>query len=94
MNISMDFDDTYTRDPAAWDRVIEILRLAGHTVYVITMRHRSEGKDVEAALAGKVDGIYYTGRRAKEAFMYAQRIRIDVWIDDSPNWILNNAIVS
>lgn len=91
MNISLDFDDTYTRDPDAWNRVIAIMRGQGHKVYCITMRNEAEGEPVRKALEGRVDEIYYTNRFAKQKFMFERGINIHVWIDDSPGWILKDA---
>lgn len=94
MNISLDYDDTYTRDPALWDAFIEQARKQGHKVFCVTMRypHWSESKPVFESLTGKVDDFFFTGRKAKRPFMYQQRINIDVWIDDQPNWIVTDAL--
>lgn len=88
MNLGLDYDDTYTRDPATWNAVISLLRKAGHTVYVVTWRFADECGQVTRDLAGRVDGIYPTGRQAKEAYMYRQGVKIDVMIDDNPrSWL-------
>ncbi len=92
MNISLDYDDTYTRDPIMWNQIITMMRMCGHRVYVVTMRYESEGYAVKAALEGKVDGIYFTSRQAKAEFMYSHHaIKIDVWIDDQPFFVLHGA---
>jgi hydroxymethylpyrimidine pyrophosphatase-like HAD family hydrolase len=88
MNIGLDYDDTFTRDPKTWDKVLEVLRKAGHKIYVVTWRSESEMHQVYEALDGKVHGFYATNRKAKEPYMYKQGIRIDVMIDDNPNaWV-------
>lgn len=91
MNISLDFDDTYTKDPALWNKFIVEARASGHRVFVVTMRygHGPEAEEVRNLLGdGKTDGIYFTGRRFKEEFMARESdIRIDVWIDDTPRFI-------
>ncbi len=84
MNIGLDYDDTYTRDPRTWDKVLDVLRKANHKIYVVTWRSSNESLEVYEALDGKVHGIFFTDRKAKEKFMYAQGIRIDVMIDDNP----------
>lgn len=86
MNLSIDFDDTYTRDPDTWDKVIEIFRSAGHKVYCVTWRSDTfENKaEVGSMLNHKVDAIFFTGQQAKKEYMYAQGIVINVWIDDMP----------
>lgn len=95
MNLGLDYDDTYTKDPATWDAVLQIFRAAGHKVFVTTWRfdkddmYGNEGAIVRHDLTGKVDGFYFTGRQGKQRFMYAQGIHIDIWIDDNPSAILH-----
>jgi hypothetical protein len=93
MNISLDYDDTYTRDPKAWLMFIKLFRARGHKVYCVTMRHNigTQALEVIDALDTEVDGIYFTGHKAKENFMFDQGIRIDVWIDDQPNFVNQDA---
>jgi hypothetical protein len=93
MNISLDYDQTYTRAPAIWDNFITLLKQGGHNVYVVTMRYDKpiEADEVKDALASKVDGIYFTGRKAKSKFMFERGISIDVWVDDMPFFVDNDA---
>lgn len=89
--LSLDFDETYTRDPGLWDGFIKLARDRGHKVYCVTMRYPQEGIEVIRALDGKVDGIYFTGRKAKNKFMFEQGIMVNVWIDDMPLFVLVDA---
>lgn len=92
MIVSLDYDGTYTRDPQVWDQIIEVLRLQGHEVYVVTMRYEAtQGQEVYEALSGKVDKIIFTERKAKKTFLRNLGILIDVWIDDIPYFILADA---
>jgi hypothetical protein len=91
MVLSLDFDDTYTRDPDLWDAFVAAARKRGHTVYCITMRYKKEGADVIKLLKDKVDGIFFTERRNKHDFMFEQNINVNVWIDDMPWFILHDA---
>ncbi len=101
MIIALDFDGTYTRDPAAWNTFIQNMQREGHVVYCVTMRYPAghqqdatgkEASAVEKALGHLVDGIHYTARKAKQTFMAERGIDIHVWIDDNPNWILTDAL--
>lgn len=91
MILALDYDDTYTRDPQMWNDIIGIMQHNGHTVYCVTMRAPAEGRAVREALESRVDGIFFTERRAKRDFMSARGINVDVWIDDSPAWVLMDA---
>lgn len=90
---SLDYDQTYTRDPKMWDSFITLALGQGHTLYVVTMRYDIpvEADVVREALASKVHGIYFTGRKAKQSFMYQQGISIDVWVDDQPAFVYVDA---
>lgn len=91
MNIGLDYDDTYTRDPIAWDYFINFFKQRGHYVHIVTWRNDLECEEIrhDLQLMHRVDGLYATARKAKEKYMYDQGIRIDVWIDDNPHTILN-----
>ena len=68
-----------------------MFQAAGHNVYIVTMRSKAEGKPVIEALANKVDGIFFTDRKAKAPFMFDRGIDISVWIDDIPFFVNNDA---
>ena len=89
--LSLDFDGCYTEDPVGWEAFIYMMRNRGHQIWVITMRYPHEGAPVEKALKDKVDRIVYTSRRAKTAYANDKAMLIDIWIDDSPLWLMVNA---
>jgi hypothetical protein len=91
MLIALDFDDTYTRDPVTWDRFIILMQTAGHRIICVTMRSKAEGAQVHEALDPFDVPIFFTNRAAKKPFMNELSVNVDVWIDDNPFWILNNA---
>jgi hypothetical protein len=81
MNLSIDYDKTYTLDPRFWDTIIAAAEVAGHRVFCMTMRHPNESIEMPCP-------IYYTGRQAKVTYAKGHGIAVDVWIDDSPHWLL------
>lgn len=90
MKISLDFDDTYTRDPDTWNLVIAQLQLSGHQVYCVTYRTPEQGLEVLSTI-GRVIGVdncYFTSSQSKQAYMRQRGHHIDVWIDDMPISIL------
>ena len=91
MNIALDYDETYTRDPLFWDGFCRNAKTHGHTVYCVTMRYREESGGMES-IASVVHSVFFTGRKAKQKYMYDKGIRIDVWIDDSPHFIVMDAL--
>ena len=47
MKLSLDYDDTFTRDPETWYKIAMLLQQAGHTIYGFTMRTLQETRDVD-----------------------------------------------
>lgn len=81
MNIALDYDGTYTRDPEMWDKFIILAEKMGHEVVCLTMRHPSEPVAMKIPIR-----IIYTARKAKALFYNA-----DIWIDDMPQLLFADA---
>lgn len=86
MRIALDYDKTFTLDPRMWGKFVAMATRSGHDVVCITMRHPHE------PISGPFTKIYYTGRRAKMPWATENGVHIDVWIDDSPAWILTDSV--
>lgn len=93
MNISIDFDDTYTRDPQLWNEFIRTAKAAGHIVYCVTARgeqyEEEEYLKVRPTIGQHVgqDNCIFTDGMQKRQFCLDKNIRIHVWIDDMPEAI-------
>lgn len=85
---SLDYDGTYTADPELWLEFIKRAHERGHKVVCVTMRHLHETKDADfdPRLSALVK-VFPTSRKAKKQFMRMQGWKIDVWIDDNPDWL-------
>lgn len=83
---ALDYDGTYTAAPELWDRFIEDAHRRGYTVVCVTMRKPEERLDVDLPCE-----VIYTSRRAKVPYMKRLGIRVNIWIDDSPHWLLSDA---
>jgi hypothetical protein len=81
MLIALDYDKTYTADPALWDNFVDLAQSRGHTVKIVTMRRPDEAIDTD------VVDVVYTSRKAKSSV-----IRADIWIDDSPHWVYQDSV--
>lgn len=81
MKIALDYDETYTKDPVLWGYFIDHAVQRGHEVMVVTFR----APELEIEDMGIP--VYYTSYRAKRKYMESQGVRIDIWIDDSPETI-------
>lgn len=81
MLIALDYDKTYTADPALWNDFIVIAQKRGHAVKIVTMRSPDE------EIIGMPVEVVYTNRKAKASVVSA-----DIWIDDSPNWVYQDSL--
>jgi hypothetical protein len=87
MKIALDFDDTYTRDPALWDVFILNAQQRGHDIRIVTFRKTTMRDPVLDALSRKMP-VIYTGYQQKRPYCNAHDFVVDVWIDDTPDFIV------
>lgn len=98
MNIALDYDGTFTRDPELWLAFIGAAQGRGHCVWLVTMRYPSEcdgsrGGPLHPGLASRHVPVVCTSRRAKQPFCERLGIKVDVWVDDSPAAVVVDASV-
>lgn len=93
MNIALDFDGTYTAPPKVWDKFISFCMEEGHKVSIVTMRYE-ENENIQGYLTAwaKQCDIVYTGCKAKKSFCEAKGLRFNIWIDDNPEWLFQDAL--
>jgi len=88
MIIALDYDGTYTEDPAFWNKFIDLAE--NHRVICVTERWGNEKDAGILALQKRVGCVYFTQGQAKQEYMDEVGIRVDVWIDDAPYFITND----
>ena len=100
MIVSLDFDDTYTRDPELWNKIVIMMLNRGHTVYVVSARYdrqMDEVYDSIGTIIGKKNCFSTNMNQKREYMAKTQGILIDVWIDDMPEMIVeadsNNRLI-
>ena len=90
MKIALDYDETFTEDPIFWDMVIAAARHRLHTVKFVTYRdERFDNDDILTDAAALGIEVVFTGGKQKEHICPD----IDVWIDDSPETIVNSKLL-
>lgn len=91
MIIALDYDDTYTRDPLAWARVVDVLQAEGHEVLCVTWRSDTDANRHLVVIPGlRWNQHYFTNHTAKREFMERKGVCVDVWIDDTPEAVASN----
>jgi NADPH:quinone reductase-like Zn-dependent oxidoreductase len=93
MHIALDYDGTYTADPKLWSAFVALAKVQGHRVSIVTMRYDGGAEVLAPSICDQVDDVIYTGRKAKAEYVKAQGEHVDVWIDDKPRFILEDAWV-
>lgn len=90
MKIAFDYDNTISKDADVFIEVMRVLQARGHDVFVVTARrdhiHPEDFREIE-----KEFKVYKTRHIAKRMYMREiEGIEVDVWVDDSPEAILEN----
>lgn len=91
MRISIDYDDTYTKDPLMWNWFAQQALDRGHEVYCVSARGEHHMDDPKMTLGRVIgaDKCFGTGLQSKREYMQkVRKIHIDVWIDDLPEMIV------
>jgi hypothetical protein len=89
MIIALDYDDTFTLDPTFWTLFIESATKHGHKVICVTARRKilESQQELMKALPSYVE-TYFSYDEPKADYVKRNNIVVDVWIDDSPGWIV------
>lgn len=90
MIISIDFDDTWTRDPDAWRTFARLLHGRGHTVLVTTNRYAiplATGEVYRVVGTRSVKEVIFAGAKPKRQAAREKGYDVDVWVDDSPEMV-------
>lgn len=89
MKIALDYDGTYTLDPAFWNQFIQLAHAHDHEIRIVTHRHETldEITDVNPMIP-----VIYTDGVAKKWWCEHRGDfwTPDIWIDDKPKGILEN----
>jgi hypothetical protein len=85
--IALDYDGTYTADASLWEAFVELAINRGHEVHLVTMRYKNEPVSVTPLITA----IHYTDRKAKRPYMQERGYNVQVWIDDTPEFIITSA---
>ncbi len=92
MRVALDYDNTYTLDPPVWNGIIREFQQWGHEVRIVTFRHQLHD-NIDYMVNGLK--VIYTDGVAKKFFCHHMAVwDPDVWIDDKPENIINNGVLT
>jgi hypothetical protein len=86
--IAFDFDETISTNEAVFTNVMKMFELAGYHVIIVTWRTEAEWPEDFDNLRKLGYKVYCTGRKSKRDFMAMQGIKVDIWVDDTPEAII------
>jgi len=93
MDFALDYDNTWTKDPAFWLDFIDLCKTHGHRVQIVTVRDERHDRTPPLVELELVLPVNYTRGVAKGWFMthFGHGYLPNVWIDDSPSSIYHNS---
>tara|TARA_B100001750_G_C15036269_1_gene364351 strand:+ start:284 stop:571 length:288 start_codon:yes stop_codon:yes gene_type:complete len=90
--IVFDYDGTLTEFPDQLLPLVEAFKKAGHRVILATMRHDNSAERLPFEIEALFEhGIVYTGRKAKYPVVLEKYGKADLWIEDQPHFLFNDA---
>lgn len=88
MVIAIDYDATWTQDPAFWRRFCKMARSCGHKVIMVTNRQGTSSDVKELTLIrASVTEVIFAQEGPKRHAARARGYRPHVWIDDNPSTV-------
>ena len=92
VKVALDFDETYTADPATWQKLVETMKTSGWDVRIVTFRDDNGGynnHDIKAAAGAMELDIIFTAGKQKKPHCASVGFVPNFWIDDLPHLIPN-----
>lgn len=88
MRIALDWDSTYTLAPGFWDSFISRAKVEGHDVRIVTFRTEAMN-DAALTWMSSIIPVIFTAGYQKRSFCANLGWFPDIWIDDSPEFIVD-----
>lgn len=89
--VAVDFDETISDNEDGWLKVLALLEKIGYHVVICTWRFPTTHPEDLQFLVDKGYAVFYTSLQAKQEYMAAQGINVDIWIDDNPLAVTQDA---
>ena len=93
MIIAIDYDNTYTADPEGWEAFIDLMESRGHKVICVTGRDDGFFGDPVRKSIGKKIPVVFAGSAWKIDAAKKSGWDVNVWIDDSPQYVAPQHII-
>lgn len=87
MLIAIDYDKTWTADPALFKKFVKNLVDSGHKCICVTSRTSDTPDNELANSIGKYMPVVYAGNASKRKAAERKRYFVNIWIDDNPETV-------
>lgn len=84
--LGVDYDETFSVHPEAWAESLTVLKRMSFKIIGVTFRNREEPITCPH-YHGVCEEIVYTAGQAKHPTCLKLGLKVDIWIDDNPNWV-------
>jgi hypothetical protein len=88
----IDYDGTFGADPEGWAEVVNLMQKRGHIFFLVTSRGMDTPVEHAWWFAEHGITVVYCNYRAKKTVCDEQGFRIDIWIDNDPEYITKGFI--
>jgi hypothetical protein len=86
--IAIDFDETYTADPACFAEIVAVLRRYQHRPLIVSCRRNTpKNRNVISEIVGDDLLIILTDLKPKRPFCESMGLPVDIWMDDMPECV-------
>lgn len=86
MTIAFDFDETFAAAVPLFRAFAELAKADGHTIVMVTGRSDDDEGEI-ASVVGDLMPVVFAGMEWKRDAAVKAGFNVDVWIDDSPEWV-------
>ncbi len=94
MLFAIDYDNTWSADPALFKKITNDLKKAGHRCVCITARSKDTDQNLLENSIGKHMKIYYANGEAKKKYAEKKGLSVHIWIDDNPGNITSDFTIN
>lgn len=89
MLFAIDYDDTWSKAPIFFNKLVDLIEQNGHSAIIATLRFENTyNKDLEEDVKNRIP-VVYCGHSLKRNFVESKGYKVDIWIDDTPELIGN-----
>lgn len=92
--VAVDYDDTISHHDTAWLKILKAFELTGYHVIIVTYRQPTAYPEDLQFLKDAGYRVYFTSQQSKRQYMLSIGVKVDIWVDDTPESIIFDYVPS